>query len=124
MEGENRLGGSAASSADYEESHQTARNIDKTVVNGPRPARDERLVKLIQQRERHDQSRRNQEPATADCRPRRCPKRARRQEPENRVLRKVCDLSGGEMDHEQRFRSRVWKQPEDEWSNDARSISG
>ena len=124
MEGENRLGGSAASTADYEERRNTASNIDETVVNRPRPARNETLVKLVEQRERHDQSRGNQEPATADCRPGRRPKRPRRQETQNGVLRKVCHLSGDEMDDKQRFLGRVWKQPDDEWTNDARSVSG
>ena len=35
-----------------------------------------------------------------------------------------CASFGDEMDDAQRFRTRVWKQPEDQWSNDAGSVSG
>ncbi len=124
MEGENRLGGSPASLADYEQRRQPPGNVNKTVINRTRPTGNEGLVILVEQREGHDQRGRNQEPATADRRFWRRSKRARREKSENRVLREVGELSGYEMDHEKRFRSRIRKQPENEWSNNARCVSG
>lgn len=124
MEGGNRLGGSPASVADQEQRRQSSGNVNKTVINRPGPGGDEALVILVEQREGHDQRGRNQEPATADRRAWRRSKRTRREKSENRVLREVGELSGDEVDHQERFRSRIRKQPEYEWSNNARRVSG
>ena len=122
MEGENRLGGSGSSAVD-EQCSQPAGDIDETIVKRAGSGWNEGLVKLVEQRVSDDQGRRNQEPASADGRTWRRSKRPRRKEPENRVLREVCELSRDEVDGDESFGSRVWKQPENEWANDPGCVS-
>src|ERR1043166_4139194 len=65
-----------------------------------------------------DQDRGNQEPAWRSAERPGCYK------PENRVLSEVREFSYDEVNGRERFRRRVRKQPEYEWSNNARGVSG
>jgi len=81
-------------------------------------------MEFIQEGIDDNQNQRNQKPSFADCSTRRRAKCACCQEAEDGVLREVRNFSRDEVDYRESFRACVWKQPENQRSNDPRGVVG